>query len=246
MQNYRPLGADIPPVVKNLIIINAIMLFATWLLGQRGIDLDAKLGLFFPASDCFRPHQLVTHMFMHGDIMHLFFNMFGLYMFGRILESIWGSRRFLVYYFVTGLGAAALHIAVLYFEYRSATAALNPDLLETIRVQGFDLLHRQHLNYEGAPGIVNNILHIPTVGASGAIFGILLAFGVLFPNTELYIMFLPIPVKAKYMVIGYGLIELFAGVTNTGSNIAHFAHLGGMLFGYLLIMYWRRTTKTFY
>ena len=208
---------SISPVVKNIIIINIVLLLATFIFRNTfGIDLYRYLSLFYIESPLFRPHQIITHMFMHGGFGHLFFNMFALFMFGRVLENIWGGKRFLVYYFVTGIGAAAIHTLVNY------------------------------LHLQSSPEIAYDLMRTPTVGASGAVFGILLAFGMIFPNTELFLMFIPVPIKAKYVVIGYGLLELYLGVTQPGSNIAHFAHLGGMLFGYILIKYWNKTTNTFY
>jgi len=269
--------SQIPPVTKNLIIINAIMLFATWVLGPRGIDLTRWLALYYPGSDQFMIHQLITHMFMHGGLTHLFFNMFALWMFGRVLESVWGPRRFLIFYFVTGLGAAALHTFVNYLEIapiaKAATAFANTpsaDLFSsfvnkyqgTIRNMGFDLPRiidfaaswldsPSSTAYEQEASafmqkLVDLKMGIPTVGASGAVYGVLLGFGMLFPNTQLMLLFPPIPIKAKYMVIGYGVLELVLGLSMQGSNIAHFAHLGGMIFGFFLIKFWNKTTRSFY
>lgn len=246
MQNFRPSINAIPPVVKNLIIINVIMLFATFVLEMRGIDLNSILGLHYFASPEFRPFQLVTHLFMHAGIMHLFFNMFALWMFGRVLESVWGPKRFFIYYFVTGLGAAALHTFVNYLEFQHVASQMSPDAVKMVLSQGAELFN-QGKNYADADaGKLNLILNIPTVGASGAVFGILLGFGMLFPNTQLMLLFPPIPIKAKYFVMGYGAIELFSGIANPGSNIAHFAHLGGMLFGFILIKIWNKNSKHFY
>ena len=269
--NYRPVLNNIPPVVKNLIIINVLFLLATWVLQGMGVDLVAIFGVHYPGSDKFMLHQVVTHMFMHGGIAHLFFNMFALWMFGRVLESVWGSRRFLIYYMITGLGAVALHMFVNYLEISSMQNVIeafrntpSPEILEGFvsknlpnsSVQVRDFINTwyndpDNLSYaaEGSrlmERILQLKMDIPTVGASGAVFGVLLAFGVLFPNTQLMLLFPPIPIKAKYFVIGYGLIELYLGLSQPGSNVAHFAHLGGMLFGYLLIKYWNKKTKHFY
>jgi membrane associated rhomboid family serine protease len=271
MNQYQTSPFSMPPVVKNLIMINILMLVATWALRNIGIDLTEKLGLFYPGSTHFRPYQFVTHLFMHGDIWHLVFNMFALYMFGKVLEMVWGPKRFLVFFFVTGLGAAVLHSFVTYLEIsalqKSATAFFNtpsPQLLAA-----FVKAHLSHPaagvidlvnNWGDAPNnpmliqqgvdVVRAILEmkidIPTVGASGAIFGVLLGFGYLFPNTELMLLFPPVPIKAKYFVIGYGAIELYLGITESNSNVAHFAHLGGMLFGFILLKYWEKSTKKFY
>jgi len=245
MQNFRPSINTIPPVVKNLIIINVLMLAATYILEMKGIDLTNTLGLHYIQSPDFKPYQLVTHMFMHGGFMHLAFNMFALWMFGRVLESVWGPKRFFIYYFVTGLGAAALHTFVNYMEFQYYAAKISPQDVQAVFSQGAELL-QQGQNWVGPAGKLNMILNTPTVGASGAVFGILLGFGMLFPNTELMLLFPPIPIKAKYFVAGYGAIELFSGITGMGANIAHFAHLGGMLFGFFLIRYWNRNTKNFY
>lgn len=238
---------DLPPVVKNLIILNAIMLGLMYILkAVWGTDLNSILGLYYPKSDSFRSYQVVTHMFMHGGFFHLLFNMFALYMFGGILEQVWGPKRFFIYYVVTGLGAAFTHEFVQGLQYHKALAALSPEQLQYVYDSGSEII-RQGKNF-GDPLMakLNLILNIPTVGASGAVFGVLLAFGVLFPNTQLMLLIPPIPIKAKYFVLIYGAIELYLAVTAPGSNIAHAAHLGGMIFGYLLIRIWRKTTKTLY
>jgi len=245
MQNFRPSSNAIPPVVKNLIIINVIMLLATYVLNMRNIDLNSILGLHYFESPEFRPYQLITHMFMHGGFMHLLFNMFALWMFGRVLENVWGPRRFFIFYFVTGLGAAVFYTFVNFIEFQYIASKLTPETVQDIIAHGADILN-QGQNYVGQAGKLNLIFNTPTVGASGAVFGILLGFGMLFPNTELMLLFPPIPIKAKYFVAGYGAIELFSGLTNSGGNIAHFAHLGGMLFGFLMIKYWNRHTNNFY
>jgi len=246
MQNFRPGFQSVPPVVKNLIIINALMLFVTFVLEQRGIELTNILGLHYIQSPEFRPYQLVTHLFMHGGIWHLVFNMFSLWMFGRVLESVWGPKRFFIFYFVTGLGAAALHTFVNFVEFQYVAGKMLPETVQMVMSQGLDILNQGKNYADPLAGKLNLILNTPTVGASGAVFGILLGFGMLFPNTELMLLFPPIPIKAKYFVLGYGAIELFSGITNTGSNIAHFAHLGGMLFGFILIKYWNKKTTNFY
>lgn len=246
MNNFRPSINTIPPVVKNLIIINAIMLFVTYVLGMRGIDLYKILGLHYFESPDFRPYQLVTHLFMHGDIWHLVFNMFALWMFGRVLESVWGPKRFFTYYFVTGLGAAAIHSFVNFVEFQYIAGKMSPEDVQKVMSYGTEIYHQGKNFTDPLASKLNSILNMPTVGASGAVFGILLGFGMLFPNTQLMLLFPPIPIKAKYFVMGYGAIELFSGIANTGSNIAHFAHLGGMLFGFFMIKYWNKHTTHFY
>ncbi|MBS0011726.1 MAG: rhomboid family intramembrane serine protease [Bacteroidales bacterium] len=239
--------SGIPPVVKNIILINIVMLLATYTAAAVfNSNLTAALGLYFPRSEHFRPYQIITHMFMHGGLAHLFFNMFALFMFGRVLEAVWGPRRFFIYYFVSGLGAALTHEAVLAIQYQKIIGAIGPDQLEIVLDRGAEIWQTGRNFTDPDMRQLNMLLNIPTVGASGAVFGILLAFGVLFPNTRLMLLFPPIPIKAKWLVIGYGALELYLAVTQPGSNIAHAAHLGGMIFGYLLIRLWKKTTNTFY
>jgi membrane associated rhomboid family serine protease len=213
-----------PDVVKNLLIINGLMYLATIALYGMEIDLTRILGLFYIESDYFRPYQFVTHMFMHGSLLHIFANMFALWMFGTRLENFWGPKRFLFFYFFCGFGAAIIHSTVTYLEIQH--------LEKTVTDMGY----------------LMQVRNIPTVGASGAVFGVLLAFGMIFPNTQLMLLFPPIPIKAKYFVFFYAIFELYAGISSIhgGSNIAHFAHLGGMLFGYILIKYWSRQRRNFY
>jgi membrane associated rhomboid family serine protease len=192
------------------------------------------------------PIQILTHMFMHGNFWHLFFNMFALYMFGGILENVWGPKRFFIYYMVCGLGAAFVHETVIMFQYSKLMNIISPDQLQMVLNDGTAYFNEGKVFTNETMKSLQMLLNVPTVGASGAIFGVLLAFGVLFPNTQLMLLFPPIPIKAKYFVIGYGAIELGLAIMQPGSNIAHAAHLGGMLFGYLLIRYWRKTTKTLY
>lgn len=220
---------SIPPVTKNIIIINVLLWLATLVFARTGVDLVSILGLHFPGAKDFYAFQLITYMFMHDthSIAHLFFNMFAVYMFGRILERVWGPKRFLLFYMVTGIGAGLVQEAVWAYSLRDVlTLAADTQ----INIGGGQILSR--------PELLN---YFVTIGASGAVFGILLAFGMLFPDVPLYLMFIPIPIKAKYFVIFYGLAELFLGVANFGGdNVAHFAHLGGMLFGFFLIKYWKK------
>jgi membrane associated rhomboid family serine protease len=269
VERYGSRLGSTPPAVLNLIIINAIMFLASYVLGNMGIDLVKYLGLYYPGSELFQPYQLITHMFMHATFMHIFFNMFALWMFGRVLESVWGSKRFLVYYFVTGLGAASLHLLVNTLSINAinheATAVINtlsPEAFTEFLKHRFPEYQAQISGFierwssdpnnpaftEQAPEyirqLINLRMNIPTIGASGAVFGVLLAFGMLFPNTQLMLLFPPIPIKAKWFVLGYGAIEFFSAIWNQpGDNVAHFAHLGGMIFGFLLIKYWNRTKR---
>lgn len=218
----------IPVVTKNLIIINVLVWVASLVLPRVGVDLTSWLGLHFPGAKDFYAFQFVTYMFMHDthSFAHVFFNMFAVYMFGRVLEQVWGPKRFLIFYMVTGIGAGLVQELTWMYDLRSVIAAPQ----ELINIGGGQILEK--------PDFYNLFV---TVGASGAVFGILLAFGMLFPNVPLYIMFVPIPIKAKYFVIFYGLAELTLGVANfSGDSVAHFAHLGGMLFGFFMIQYWRK------
>ena len=240
-------SGGIPLVVKNLLIINALMLLADYVIaGSFGIRLTRVLGLYYFESDYFQPYQFISHMFMHGGLAHLFFNMFALWMFGRVLESVWGGKRFFIYYFFTGIGAAVLHTIVNFIEVQSIMDGLTAEQIATVREEGAEIWATQRNFMHQGMADLNRAMNIPTVGASGAVFGVLLAFGMLFPNTQLMLLFPPIPIKAKYFVIAYGAIELYLGLTRPGSNIAHFAHLGGMLFGFILIKYWNRNTRKFF
>lgn len=189
----------------------------------------------YPGSPNFYPWQVITHMFMHGGISHLFFNMFALYMFGGQLERLWGGQRFLNYYIICGLGGFFLHEFVLGVELYNAYGSFFPVFEQPLSVSDDRWVMSMDMQF----GRV--------VGASGAVFGILLAFGMLFPDTRLMLLFPPIPIKAKYFVIGYGVLELSLALDNaSGDNVAHFAHLGGMLFGYLLLKRWQKDRGTFY
>ena len=221
-QQFSPTGFRVlPTVVKNLLIINVLMFLATVTLERFNIDLNGILGLHFFKASAFRPYQIITYMFMHGNFGHLFFNMFALWMFGNTLENIWGSKRFLLFYMVCGIGAGLCQELVQYIQY--ATSLAN---YANVDLGGKIVPMATYLNM------------MNTVGASGAIYGLLLAFGMMFPDSMIYFYFL-IPIKAKWFVIGYAVVELISGLTGF-DNVAHFAHLGGMLFGLLLILYWRK------
>ena len=221
-RQFSPSGFGVlPTVVKNLLIINVLLFLATFTLNRFHIDLTNILGLhFFKASD-FRLYQLVTYMFMHGNFEHLFFNMFALWMFGSTLENIWGAKRFLLFYMVCGLGAGLCQEVVQYIEY--TTSLVNYD---TVNMGSRVIPMSAYLN------LMN------TVGASGAIYGLLLAFGMMFPNEYVYLYFL-VPIRTKWFIIGMVVIELVSGFYG-GGNVAHFAHLGGMLFGLILILNWKK------
>jgi membrane associated rhomboid family serine protease len=201
---------NFPPVVKWLIIVNVAVFVLQKIMDPPGAAFDPSLGLtpklaLWPiGTPYFQPYQIITHLFTHGSIGHIFFNMFALWMFGKILENVWGSKRFLNFYLISGIGAAAVHLAVQYFT------------------GGFSM----------------------AIGASGAIMGVLVAFAYLFPNTELFILFIPFPIKAKWAVIGYVAIDLFGGIANfSGDNVAHFAHLGGALTGFIIVLLWNKNNR---
>jgi len=281
MQEYRPSGFNVlPTVIKNLLIINGIFYLATVVFEMKlNIDLTNILGLHYFFSEDFRPYQLITYMFMHGSFMHIFFNMFALWMFGNVLENVWGPKRFLIYYLVCGIGAVLLHYTVHYFEIRPVIQALNdyiaepsqdkfnllieskkiqltPDMVQTLQPI-FSDFKSQMVSGNTEKALQTSIdfvleykkefLNAPVVvGASGSVFGLLLAFGMMFPNSMIYMYFF-FPIKAKYFVILYGAIELFGAVNNAQTdNIAHYAHLGGMLFGFILIKIWNRKKNPFY
>ena len=214
----RGFMSNVPVAVKNIIIINVLVMIMTSLNENFMYE---KFALFYPTSPFFHFWQPLTHMFMHGGFWHLFFNMYTLYIFGTILERVWGTRKFLIFYFVTGLGAALVHTGVewLQMQYWMSQAA------------------------EGNMATMNSIHALkmtPTVGASGAIYGVLMGYAMLYPDSIMTLIFPPISLKAKWFVLIFAGIELLTGVTGTGGGIAHFAHLGGLIFGFLLIMYWKK------
>lgn len=214
-----------PTVTKNLLIINVLCFLGAMVARRYGVDLNDMLGLhFFLASD-FNPAQLITYMFMHANFQHIFFNMFAVWMFGRILENVWGGKRFLFYYVVCGLGAGFVQEIVQLIHYYTVLS----DYDGVNMGSGLVIPMSQYLNF------------MTTVGASGAVFGILLAFGMMFPDERMFIFPIPFPVRAKWFVIGYAVLELVLGISNNAAdNVAHFAHLGGMLFGFFILLYWKR------
>lgn len=230
-----------PPVVKNLLIINVLVFLAQMAFeSSMKVNMVSLFGLHYISSPDFQPWQFVTYMFLHGDISHLFFNMFALWMFGYLLENVMGAKRFLFYYFATGVGAAFMQIIVAYLTIQHALPQISAENLQLVYSEGRSLLQSNRNFVDPAMGSLNAAMYSSTIGASGAVFGILLAFGMFFPNQLIYVFF-AIPVKAKWFVIGYGVVEFFMGVANrAGDNVAHFAHLGGMIFGFILLMYWRK------
>jgi len=237
--NVRWNSPSLPTVTKHLIIINALLWGATMLIKNRGVDLTDYLGLYFWKGSDFHIYQFLTYMFMHdssslsGGIMHIFFNMFSLWMFGSLLERVMGMKRYTVFYLVCGLGAGLVQEVVWQFSWQSILADINNVPTAVIN----EAIKTGELDNSFLGQFYNNLI---TVGASGAVFGILLAFGMLFPNAKLYIMFIPVPVKAKWAIIGFIIMELFFGVSGVMSGVAHFAHLGGMLFALIMLLYWKK------
>lgn len=210
--------SQIPTVTKNLVAINILMFIATLV---KENFMVANFAMFYPASPFFKPWQILTHMFMHGGFWHIFFNMYSLLMFGSILERSLGTKKYLIFYFVTGLGAAALHTGVEWLQARVFIA-------------------------NGIAQAYQQLLVTPTLGASGAIYGVLIGFAMLYPQARLTLIFPPIPMTAKWLVIIFAAIELFSGINGIQDGVAHFAHLGGMLFGWLLIRWWRKQGNLYY
>ncbi len=228
IQEFKPRQfQQVPPVVKYILIIN-VVLFVLSRYVLKNVPLDNWLDLHYYKSSLFMPHQFITHLFMHADEGHIFLNMIGVYMFGSILENIWGAKRFINFYILCGLGAALAQYSVYFYQDIEISAYLNTLDLSSMLEQ------KQHI-YDSS-----------CLGASGALFGLLVAFAMMFPNTYLNLYFV-IPIKAKYVVIGYGLFELFSGVSNNiGDNVAHFAHLGGLVVGVIIMLIWKRNKTFFY
>lgn len=236
--------SSIPPVTKNLLIINVLVWLVEMLVPGFGSRLVDTLGLHYVEASRFNPAQVLTYMFVHSPSApwHLLFNMFTLWMFGRLLEQVWGSRRYLLFYLVCGVGAAVVQECVWALtwrhEYVGGIAALN-GLTYGHMSQVVDSAVAAHdVDFLNAIAAFKN--QILTIGASGAIFGLLLGFAFVFPDLPLYLFFIPVPIKAKWMVLGYAVLEFFFGISGTASTVAHFAHLGGMLFGLVLLLLWRR------
>lgn len=234
-------GFMMTPVVKNLIIINFIVWLAMILFPhQLGVKLDQYAALYYVLSPLFNPCQLFTYMFLHSTqgIAHLFFNMFTLWMFGMAIERIVGPVRFLFYYIACGVGAALIQEGVYALMLRHDIGLMPDGGWEYVKQYGLETLRHGQNFSDAYMGSANLLMNIPTVGASGAIYGVLLAFGLIFPNRPLYIMFIPVPVKAKYMVIVWVVMELSLGIGGVG-NVAHFCHLGGMVAGLLIFLWWK-------
>lgn len=217
-QNRGGFLSNIPTAIRHIIVINVLVMIMTYLNQDLMYE---KFALFYPTSPFFHWWQPITHMFMHGGIWHLFFNMYTLYIFGTVLERVWGTKKFLIFYFVTGLGAAAIHTGV-----------------EWIQMQSW--LSQAAEGSYAAQASIHALKMTPTVGASGAIYGVLMGYAMLYPDSVLTLIFPPVSLKAKWFVLIFAAIELLTGLTGTGGGIAHFAHLGGLIFGFLLIWYWKK------
>ena len=272
--------SHLPEVVRNLMIVNGLFFLATWSLESRGIDLINLFALHQFQSPDFQPHQLITHMFMHANFTHLFFNMFTLWMFGKTLENKWGSKRFLTYYLITGFGAALIYVGYIQFQIYNISSQLDTELINQVlnasRDSKISANQSEILSMQKLYALIN----VPMLGASGAVYGLLLAFGMIFPNTrlEMYVSLLilisfeiifsiplpifnifiillvlsrinpelnnyiwyTIPIQAKYFVLAYGILELYLSIMYTNDGIAHLAHLGGMIFGIILLKYWKK------
>ncbi|KAA5542472.1 rhomboid family intramembrane serine protease [Adhaeribacter rhizoryzae] len=256
---------NITPMVRNLLIINLVAFIAFSYFGSGNM-----FALYDFRSANFRPYQFLTHMFMHGGWGHLFSNMFSLFIFGPMLEYRWGPQRFLLFYLITGFGASVLFTAVRSYEFHQLeqdtvqyiadptpinfrnyleehlTGRYNEQAVEQFRKNASDQ-SMVKATVQSVRNLYNDLINVPMLGASGAVFGILMAFGMLFPNTELMLLFFPFPIKAKYFVMLYGAYELYAGIQrNPGDNVAHYAHLGGMLFAFILLKVWEKDKNHFY
>lgn len=231
---------NIPPVTRNLLIVNVLFWAIMALMPSVARALSNNLSLYYIESPAFKPFQLLTYMFLHNGFTHLFFNMFALWMFGSVIERALGAKRFLLYYISCGFGAALIQEGVFAIMVSKYHNIFTPETFDYVVSHGLGAL-RDYKNFiDPSMGALNLLVNTPTVGASGAIYGILLAFGMLFPNQPIYIMFIPIPIKAKWMVLGYGVLELFLGVSGMVANVAHWAHLGGMIIGVFMILYWKK------
>ena len=237
--NFRYLFSSMPPVVKNLLIINVLIWLIMAVVPAAEHTLTKNLALYYFSSPGFRPYQLFTYMFLHG-FTHLFFNMFALVMFGMTIERAMGSGRFLFYYISVGIGAAFIQMGVFALYINHLQGMFDPEATRQIIERGWELMQTGYGFADPDAQELNSFVNTPMVGASGAIYGVLLAFGFLFPNVPIYIFFFPVPVKAKWLIIGYFVLELLYGISGTADGVAHFAHIGGMVFGFLLLLYWKR------
>lgn len=232
--------SNVPVAVRNIIIVNVVIMIATF--AKEAIMVE-KFALWYPASPFFEWWQPVTHLFMHGGFFHLFFNMYTLFIFGSVLERVWGPKKFLIFYFVTGIGAALVHMGVQWMEYSNALEAAGLTAAEAAD----DVAGIAAQVKAGAIWVPSwsATLFTPTVGASGAIYGVLMGYAMLYPNSLLRLIFPPVTLKAKWFVLIFAGLELMLGMSLPGSSVAHFAHLGGLIFGFLLIMYWKNRRQLY-
>ncbi len=232
--------SNIPPVVKNLLILNTLIYLLMALSPALDRTMDKYFALYYFSSPGFEFYQLFTYMFLHGSFMHLFFNMFALFMFGRTIEMTMGSSRFLFYYISCGICAALVQMGVFALYIHNIESLLPPDVVRQVLDEGWSVIQRGYNYSDPDCAQLNAFVNTPMVGASGAIYGVLLAFGFLFPNIPVYLFFIPVPIKSKWLIIGYFVIELLYGISGSADGVAHFAHLGGMIFGFLMLLYWKK------
>lgn len=232
--------SSLPVAVKNIIIINVVMMVASYVNYSLMSD---NFALYFPASPFFRVWQPITYMFMHGGFFHLFFNMYTLFIFGTVLERVWGAKKFLLFYFVTGIGAALVHMGVQWIQYENALSAAGLTASDAA-LWAEQIAQNVKAGAQSVP-VWSVTLFVPTVGASGAIYGILMGYAMLYPDSIMRLIFPPVALKAKWFVLIFAGLELLLGISSTGGGIAHFAHLGGLIFGFILLMYWKKTHKLY-
>lgn len=232
--------SSLPVAVKNIIIINIVMMLAAF--ANQSLMSD-NFALYFPASPFFKIWQPITYMFMHGGFFHLFFNMYTLVIFGTVLERVWGAKKFLLFYFVTGIGAALVHMGVQWIQYENALSAAGLTASDAA-LWAEQIAQSVKAGAQSVP-VWSVTLFVPTVGASGAIYGILMGYAMLYPDSIMRLIFPPVALKAKWFVLIFAGLELLLGMSSTGGGIAHFAHLGGLIFGFLLLMYWKKRHKLY-
>lgn len=232
--------SSLPVAVKNIIIINIVMMLAAF--ANQSLMSD-NFALYFPASPLFKIWQPITYMFMHGGFFHLFFNMYTLVIFGTVLERVWGAKKFLLFYFVTGIGAALVHMGVQWIQYENALSAAGLTASDAA-LWAEQIAQSVKAGAQSVP-VWSVTLFVPTVGASGAIYGILMGYAMLYPDSIMRLIFPPVALKAKWFVLIFAGLELLLGMSSTGGGIAHFAHLGGLIFGFLLLMYWKKRHKLY-
>ena len=232
---------NLPAAVKNIIIIKVVMMVATYL--KQSVMIE-NFALFFPASPYFKFWQPITYLFMHGDFVHLLFNMYTLFIFGTVLERVWGPKKFLLFYFVTGLGAALVHTGVQWIMYSNALEATGLTS-QSASVFFSEMIQNGSVYAPLGFDAIRDVLSVPTVGASGAIYGVLMGYAMLYPDSIMRLIFPPVALKAKWFVLIFAGIELLLGMSSTGTGVAHFAQLGGLIFGFLLIMYWKKTRQLY-